>query len=388
MSRTAWLLTLLLATPVWAKPHLTSDIHEPDLNKAWDMVFVSEGYTQDEEDEFLTDARDLARRLQTESAAKPMRTVYTFNYHFVFDASAHGVSWKPGGKAGKTRIRSRVDTDGVLVTDDALADALAVEVAPDVDSVVIVTRFLDADAYDPHTFGKLQEAVTDPEDVRANADMPTDGQRVRIPALDPEAFIHELGHALFGLGDEYGEYDGAIPDDARWEIAQTPNLTTDPTGSRWAHITDTVIEGGGYYDKGVYRPAKDCRMRASRSKPFCKVCTYTILHWGEHHTAATPVLTQADREGGKLQVAWRKPKWTPLYYSLEVHRPGDDDDAIWETYVEGHLRDYRIPLPSGLKGKLEVRLYATNALEEWSDGDTRIVGKVETIHGLTHAVGH
>ena len=33
-----------------------------------------------------------------------------------------------------------------------------------------------------------------------------------------------------------------------------------------------VYEGGGYVSKGVYRPAKDCRMRTNNAPEFCQVC--------------------------------------------------------------------------------------------------------------------
>ena len=383
----ALLLTLACALPALGQAQLTSDVHEPDLTQAWDMVFVAEGYEAGDEAEFLEDARDMARRLQTEKAAAPIREAYTFNYHFVFSPSQQPVSWRPGGDPGDTVIRSYVDHDGILVTQDELADTLAITVAPDVDSVVIVAKFLDEDALDPETFGELKAVVDHPDHVRANADMPYDGQRIRQPRQDPEAFVHELGHALFGLGDEYGEYDGAIPDDVRWEIALTPNLTTDASGARWAAVTSKVYEGGGYYAEGVYRPAKNCRMRASRSRPFCAVCRAAIRGMRELGVPATPSLTAAHREGQGVRVSWVDMPQSPLYYALELYRPGGDE-PLWEDYLEGHLRSFVIP--SALKGKLEVRLSAANALDTWSDVDTRRVGAVPATvdaAGFVDAVG-
>ena len=33
-----------------------------------------------------------------------------------------------------------------------------------------------------------------------------------------------------------------------------------------------VYEGAGYTNKGIYRPATDCRMRSNEAPAFCPVC--------------------------------------------------------------------------------------------------------------------
>lgn len=83
--------------------------------------------------------------------------------------------------------------------------------------------------------------------------------------------FHEMGHSLFNLRDEYGDDTGKA---RRWPVdwpdPEQPNVTTDPTGRKWAHITDTVFEGAARYDFGIYRPFDRCRMR--QPGPFCLVC--------------------------------------------------------------------------------------------------------------------
>jgi hypothetical protein len=37
-----------------------------------------------------------------------------------------------------------------------------------------------------------------------------------------------------------------------------------------------LLEGAGYQSKGVYRPAKDCRMHINRPDSFCPVCQRAI----------------------------------------------------------------------------------------------------------------
>jgi hypothetical protein len=108
-------------------------------------------------------------------------------------------------------------------------------------------------------------------------------------------FVHELGHGLGGLGDEYYNSDVAYSD--YFDLAVEPwepNLTTMVNfDKKWRHMmsADTpvptpeeteykntigVFEGGGYVAKGVFRPAMECRMKSNEPKAFCKVCQWNI----------------------------------------------------------------------------------------------------------------
>lgn len=113
--------------------------------------------------------------------------------------------------------------------------------------------------------------------------------------LSGKVFIHEFGHGLAGLGDEYFgsevAYSDFYPKNVEpWE----PNLTTLVNfESKWKGMIDSttpiptpvdenskkkvgVFEGGGYANKGVYRPSFDCRMRTNEAKGFCPVCVKAI----------------------------------------------------------------------------------------------------------------
>ncbi len=111
-------------------------------------------------------------------------------------------------------------------------------------------------------------------------------------------YIHEFGHLLLGLGDEYVggvSYDelSMYPSDREpWEV----NLTTlvDFESKAWSRMLPAgtpvptpvtperadvlgVYEGGGYSPKGVYRPWPNCMMNSlSRATGFCPVCTAAI----------------------------------------------------------------------------------------------------------------
>ncbi len=107
--------------------------------------------------------------------------------------------------------------------------------------------------------------------------------------------IHELGHGLAGLADEYYTSDVAYQDyysrelepwepnittlvgfENKWEImidAGTPVPT--PKTRDYANVVG-VYEGGGYAAKGVYRPYIDCTMKSVSFDNFCPVCQKSI----------------------------------------------------------------------------------------------------------------
>lgn len=102
--------------------------------------------------------------------------------------------------------------------------------------------------------------------------------------------VHEFGHSFGGLGDEYPYSDGSDPmyfaDVEPWE----PNLTTNNNKpAKWQMLIDAgkagLFEGGGYMDKGVWRPANDCRMRTNENPNFCDVCQDAIRQLIDFYTA-------------------------------------------------------------------------------------------------------
>lgn len=359
---------LLAQAPTGAVRELRSELSEPDLNLARDVVILSEGFRSSEREAFFTLAREkVAGRIRTEQVARPLRQAGAWNFHFLFVSSYHAAPWRPGYPARDTAFASRVEGDGTLSCDDAAADALAAELAPDVDLVVVLIKHLSpAETVTFKERRRLQRLhrkyrpdpvsedadVEGPGDVRANADVPTDGGRVRLTSEDTEVFVHEVGHAAFGLGDEYSEYEGEIPADERWEVALCPNLTCEPTGARWKHILPTPpVEGGGYYQRGVWRPKKSCRMNESRSRNFCPVCEAAIRGFdaaeapraprftspAEGATLAAPRVTATLHELG-LRPRWRQSGPDPVSFHLELRRGSATGREVWSDEYEGHLR--------------------------------------------------
>ncbi len=92
--------------------------------------------------------------------------------------------------------------------------------------------------------------------------------------------VHEFGHSFGGLADEYpyGDDDPMYFSDTEpWE----PNLTTlHDFSNKWQNLIDdgraSLIEGGGYLSKGVWRGKEDCRMRTNEEPDFCPVCQQAL----------------------------------------------------------------------------------------------------------------
>lgn len=88
-----------------------------------------------------------------------------------------------------------------------------------------------------------------------------------------EIALHEVGHSFARLADEY-DYGG--PTTYSGGEPNQPNVTTDPTGAKWAHWlgyeqqgvgTIGVYEGGLYSKFGIYRPSLNSKMN-SLGQPF------------------------------------------------------------------------------------------------------------------------
>jgi hypothetical protein len=91
-----------------------------------------------------------------------------------------------------------------------------------------------------------------------------------------EVQIHELGHSLGALADEYDypnqTYGGGEPGQA--------NITASPVGQKWSAWWGTdgisAFQGAGYYLFGLYRPKQNCLMR-SLGQALCRVCQEGIV---------------------------------------------------------------------------------------------------------------
>jgi hypothetical protein len=107
--------------------------------------------------------------------------------------------------------------------------------------------------------------------------------------------VHELGHSIAGLADEYYSSEVSVQDFFPLDVEPVePNLTTMVNfDKKWKSMLseDTpvptpaeetyksilgVFEGGGYCAKGVYRPYMNCTMKDKIYNNFCPVCKKVI----------------------------------------------------------------------------------------------------------------
>lgn len=115
--------------------------------------------------------------------------------------------------------------------------------------------------------------------------------------------VHELGHLIGGLGDEYFTSEVSVRDYYPEGVEPIePNLTTlVDFDSKWKDMLDPatpiptpdtrayqdvlgVFEGGGYVAEGVYRPWRNCTMKEAVYDNFCPVCTRTLLQVIDYYT--------------------------------------------------------------------------------------------------------
>lgn len=108
-------------------------------------------------------------------------------------------------------------------------------------------------------------------------------------------FIHEFGHGFASLADEYYTSDVAYQDFYPLDVEPTdPNLTTLVNfDAKWKDLVEEgtpvptpstsefkdkvgAFEGGGYVEKGIYRPKQDCTMKSNSVDNFCPVCKRAI----------------------------------------------------------------------------------------------------------------
>ena len=239
-----------------------------------DIVFLAEGYQENEIKKFKNDAQQMTDALFAYEPFKSHKD--DFNIHLVLSYSKESGTDIPGGDIWKnTILNSNFYTFGserYLTTQDFEAVRDLAALVP-YDQIYILVNTAKYGGGGIFNFYSL--CVSD--NVAAK-----------------QVFVHEFGHGFGGLADEYWTSDVAVEDYFPSDIEPiAPNLTTLINfENKWKDLIDKntpvptpaiekyleiigVFEGGGYVEKGVYRPQQNCMMRAL-AYPFCGVCQKTI----------------------------------------------------------------------------------------------------------------
>lgn len=246
-----------------------------DSRKKIDVVFVPEGYTADEMEQFRLDCKESISSILRHRAFADRKD--RFNFIALDAPSKHsGVSIPKNKDWKNTAIGSHFDTfycERYLTTPCIsrlydLLDGIPCE------SIIILANTKEYGGGGIYNNYMLSAA--------------------HGPGYK-SVIVHEFGHSFAGLADEYfydDQYETSYPAgiepweqnlttltdfDSKWKdmlLKDTPIPT--PADGKDIYNKVGVYEGGGYQSKGVYRPAQDCRMKTNGAPDFCPVCTRAI----------------------------------------------------------------------------------------------------------------
>ncbi len=252
-------------------------------DKKVDIVFLSEGYTENELDVFEEDCKSFSKALFSFSPYSNFSNA--FNIYAVLAPSKDSGADIPAEDIWQQTIMDfsffTFDSERYLMSynNKAIRD-LAANAPYDQIYVLVNT--------DKYGGGAIYNHYS----VSVNNSM----QAKKI-------FVHELGHGFAGLADEYYTSSTSYNDFYNLEIEPyQPNLTTlVDFDSKWKSMMENdipiptpttkdyedvigVFEGGGYVAKGMYRPAIDCLMKSFAGNNFCPVCNKAIENMIKFYT--------------------------------------------------------------------------------------------------------
>lgn len=298
----------LRASDLQVGPTVTTLVDHGPSAARYDLVIVSDGYTPEELPAFRADARAVIEQLR---ATSPFTEYWGYlNVHRVEVVSAGGGI--PGGRGGPAVLGTHLDGGPNEIPSGSRSKVFeAVKRAPGADVVVVlVNDMFRSVAHVGFTF---------------------------VSAFDHDlahVAVHELGHSLGFLFDEYEEFPSS-----RWDFVFAngwvdgftkwggwgANLTTRtgrddvpwrdwipmgtvplPTPDGSGHAIG-LYEGGMQRQRGWYRPSESCLMR-DHSVPFCAVCREAIVLRLSQRTRPFEVkLTRVDQDTVRLAIESRIP---------------------------------------------------------------------------------
>jgi len=240
-----------------------------------DIAILAEGYTENEMDKFLKDAKRLTDSLFVVAPFSQMKEY--FNIYALKTPSVESGTDIPGEHIYHNTLYNSTfytfDISRYLTTSDmkAIHDMAAVVPYDQIIILVNSSRYGGGGFYNYVTVCSSDHK------------------------LSPNVFVHEFGHGFAGLADEYYTSEVAYEDYYNLKVEPwEPNLTTMVDfSSKWKNMIDAstpvptprnakyeskvgAFEGGGYISKGIYSPMEDCRMKSNITSSFCPVCQRAI----------------------------------------------------------------------------------------------------------------
>lgn len=261
-------------------------------SRAWNLVFVSEGFRNAELDTFRQNVLDFRTELfDTYPFSELRRAINIFRIDV---SSVQSGADDPRDCTGGTGANRRTFFDATFCGFGGIRRALTVNDG-------LVHRVVDNEVPEAHAMVVLVNST-----IRGGT-----GGSVATSSLSNDwmdIVLHELGHTPFGLADEYEYWAGCGTDTDRDNHPNSepsaPNVTRSAIGRKWRSLrtrgvplpttanADCTIcdpqpnpfpagivgafEGAHYYHCGAYRPEFNCKMRSSAYPDFCAVCSCRI----------------------------------------------------------------------------------------------------------------
>ena len=315
-----FLLSGLLTLPAQTNFY-TLMTNGPTANRL-NVVFLAEGYTAAQFGAFLNQASNTANVFLTNV---PFAEYAPYiNYFAIAVASAQSGSDHPAWpQFVSTYFNSTYDfaTDTLIAipsdgNGQGKVDALLNTFVPGASLAVLLVNDTTPGGSDGG--GKTAIAATAPNSLAA------------IP-------LHEAGHVLAGLGDEYTTANPSYRD------IEEPNTTreTNRTAIKWnawiatntpvptpiSYVNDIgLFEGAHYHPTGWFRPKLHCRMGAAiYTAPFCEVCTEALVR--SFYARVRPIESAAP-----AGTNWEVSTPQALNFNLSLLKPTDHALAVqWLT---------------------------------------------------------
>ena len=246
---------------------------DPSVNV--DIVIIPDGYTQEEMEKFKSDCKRFTGYLFNCSPFKENKD--KFNIRGVLAPSKDSGTDIPAEDVWKNTVVNTTfytfDLERYLMTTD---NKTLRDIASNVpyDQIYIL---VNSDKYGGGSIYNLYSVCT------------SDNK------FGEFTFTHEFGHGFASLADEYYTSDVAYQDFYPLDVEPLdPNITTLVNfETKWKDMVDDdtpiptpatseyenkvgAFEGGGYVEKGVYRPMQDCTMKSIVVDKFCPVCKRAI----------------------------------------------------------------------------------------------------------------
>ena len=254
----------------------------PSANRL-DLVILGDGYRAEDQAQLTNDALAVLETLFSDPLWQRHRAYVNVKLVHV-ESNQTGADYGTHGGLRDTALGANYfcyDIERLLCADSAAVFAVTSADAPEFDQILVL--------------------VNDTKYGGGGGPFST----ISIAPGAGEVAVHEIGHSLFQLADEYSDPYPAYPlcDPARDCAEPNATLRTSREDLKWHHWIEHstplptpdeftydqaigAFEGARYHYTGVYRPARNCKMR-TLGVPFCSVCAQAgVLAF---HTFTEPI---------------------------------------------------------------------------------------------------